>query len=42
MKKNVYRLLGVALAGVATMFVTTGSYVIFHKPRIPAELRKQV
>ncbi|QHW34136.1 cyclic lactone autoinducer peptide [Paenibacillus rhizovicinus] len=40
MKKAAYRFLGLALTGVAAMFVLTGSYLIFHKPQIPAELRK--
>lgn len=42
MKKTAFRLLGMALAGVAAMFVLTGSYLIFNKPQIPAELRKKV
>ncbi|CDN42030.1 hypothetical protein [Paenibacillus sp. P22] len=40
-KRLAYKLLAMAIVGVAAIFVTTGSYAIFKKPTIPAELRKK-
>ncbi|WP_127506851.1 cyclic lactone autoinducer peptide [Paenibacillus humicus] len=41
MKNKAYKLLALVMGGIAVIFATTGSYTIFYKPEIPAELRKK-
>ena len=41
MKKRVFQLIATGIAGLASLFVLTGSLYYINNPQIPAELRRK-
>jgi hypothetical protein len=40
-KRRVLQLIATGIAGLASLFVLTGSLYYFNNPKIPAELRRK-